>query len=144
MDAAHVWLDDAIGDFKSEVSRAETGNLDPKLSKAEHKDAIGVLHSLKTKAKRGHLKVGFGPEFQARLIRRVSYLIELRPRFSNGHPPPRLFRLYYAEPRTVDGALLPLVLATKPNSGESEEQNKSIDDAKARSRVWSLMNGATS
>lgn len=142
MDAGHIWLDDAVEGYTVEYQNALRGNLDPKLTRAEHKDAMGVLESLRRKASRGHIEVGSGPEFSARIIQSVSFLLELRPKFSRGAPPPRLFRLYYAEPRSIEGVLLPLVLATKENSSRRDEQNASIIDAMARGRTWQLMNGA--
>lgn len=138
---AHVWLNDDVEEHVSEVRSARAGALDSDLTKAQHKDALGALESLKKKAQRGQLEVGDGPEFLARRIRRVGYLLELRPKFGRGKPPPRLFRLYYAEPKQVAGSLLPLALATKPNSSDDAEQNKSIDSAKGRSRLWALKKG---
>lgn len=104
-------------------------------------DAVGVLESLKRRASRGELEVGYGPEYHVRKMRRVDYVLELRPKFGKGKPPPRLLRLYYAEPKKVDGSLLPLLLATKANSASTAEQNQSLDDAKARSRYWTIKRG---
>lgn len=64
----------------------------------------------------------------------LPYLLELRPALTGR----RLFRLYYAEPKGVEGALLPLALSTKKASSETVEQNASIDDAKMRSRRWTF------
>jgi hypothetical protein len=103
-------------------------------------DALGKLASLKRRAARGQLRVGRTASFPARVLTIVPYLLELRPGLSSGPTQPRVFRLYYAEPKAVDGALLPLVLSTKPASDDNSEQNQSILDAKARSRVWTLYN----
>lgn len=137
----HIWLDDQVAEHADELAAAKSGRLDHLLTRAQHMDAVGVLESLKRKASQGELKVGSGPEYRARRIRRVDYLLELRPKFGKGKPPPRLLRLYYAEPKQVEGSLLPLVLATKENSADTDEQNKSLDDAKVRSRRWTMMRG---
>jgi len=135
----HTWLESDIKEYAVEVAALKRGDLEPKLSKREHLDALGIFQSMKNKAARGQLEVGTRAPADAKVMKRLSYLIELVPRLSRGRRPPRLFRLYYAEPAIVQGALLPLVLSTKPNSDDPDkEQNASIDDAKVRSRVWTL------
>lgn len=138
--ASHTWLDSDVEAFSEEHDQLVQGTLEPRLTRREHLDALGVFTSLRRQAAQGRLKVGTDRTFRARtLSERGPYLIELRPQLSAGSPPPRLFRLYYAEPAAIDGALLPLVLRTKPSGGDPlQEQNDAIDDAKARSRAWAL------
>lgn len=137
----HVWLNDEVVEHASEFQSAKIGELDRSLTRAQHVDAVGVLESLKRRASQGELEVGDGPAYRVRKMHRVDYVLELRPKFGKGKPPPRLLRLYYAEPKQVDGSLLPLVLATKENSANTAEQNQSLDDAKARSRYWTITRG---
>lgn len=138
--ASHAWLDSEVAEFAEEYNGLLQGNLEPRLSRREHLDALGVFTSLRRQAAQGKLRVGPDRTFRARtLSNRGPYLIELRPKLSAGTPPPRLFRLYYAEPAVIDGALLPLVLRTKPTGGDPDkEQDAAIDDANARSRSWAL------
>lgn len=136
----HQWLDDDVPEFASEFQQLKDGTLNPKLKKREQLDALGVLETLRGSAARGKLPVGPTEEFLSRTITTVGYLLELRPRFGKGRPPKRLVRLYYAEPASVDSALLPLVLSTKPSGPDvGHEQQKSIVDAQTRSRTWTLM-----
>jgi len=138
--ATHHWLDHDIEAFAKEHDDLAQGKLEPRLSRREHLDALGVFASLRRRAAQGKLAVGPDRTYRARtLSSRGPWVIELRPQLSGGSPPPRLFRLYYAEPLAVDGALLPLVLKTKPNGGDPDrEQDEAIDDAKARGRAWAL------
>lgn len=131
------WLDNDVPEHVAEYMQLTTGNLDPRLTKAQHKDALGILSSLKGRAARGQLPIGNDSDSPAKVMKRVGYVIELRPKLSRGPTPPRLFRLYYAEPEVVRNALLPLVLSTKPNDDDPDgEQNQSIDAAATRSIRW--------
>lgn len=135
----HSWLDTDVPEYMTEERNLRSGNLEPRLNRQQHLDALGVFQSLKRRAAKGQLPIGTTPDSPAKVMQSLSYLIELRPKLSMGARPPRLFRLYYAEPANVQDALLPLVLSTKPNGPDlQQEQNASIDDAKARSRVWEL------
>lgn len=137
--AANVWLDDDVEKFKAEFDAMHRGELDRTLSRPQHLDAIGVLRSLRRKAERGQLRVGDDNTFPARRLKRVDFLLELRPALGTGNPAPRLFRLYYAEPNTVPDALLPLAVATKPRGKDvDEEQDDAIDEAEARSKTWTF------
>ena len=141
----HSWLDTDVADYVTEEQALRAGNLSPKLTRQQHLDALAVFTSLKGRAARGQLPIGDDKVSPAKIMRRVAYVIELRPLLSKkGARPPRLFRLYYAEPASVQDALLPLVLSTKPDGGDPNgEQNASIDDAQARSRVWELYKQAS-
>lgn len=137
--AENVWLDDEVAKFKMELDSMERGELDRSLSRPQHLDAIGAFRSLRRKAARGQLEVGDNNSYPARRIKRVDYLLELRPALGTGTPPPRLFRLYYAEPNSVPDALLPLAVATKPRGKDvDEEQDEAIDEAEARSKSWTF------
>jgi len=136
----HSWLDKDVPEYAAEERDLVAGRLEPKLNRQQHLDALGIFRSLKGRAAKGQLPIGDNRNSPAKVMTSLWYLIELRPLLSKGLRPPRLFRLYYAEPATVQGALLPLVLSTKPNGPDPlGEQNASIEDAKARSRVWELM-----
>lgn len=137
--ASNRWLDSDVPEFKSEWSQLLEGTLDRTLTRPQHKDAIGTIRSLRKKAARGKLRVGDDRTFPARRLNKLAYLLELRPALGTGTPPPRLFRLYYAEPASVADGLLPLVVATKPRDRDVDnEVDGSIDDAKTRSRTWAL------
>lgn len=131
---AHVWLDSEVPQYEAEFAALEAGELDVELKRRHHLDALAQVRSLRNRAAKGQLRVGRNETFPARVIQIVPYLLELRPA-ATAH---RVFRLYYAEPETVDGALLPLVLSTKQGSSETFEQNRSIQEAKVRSRTWAL------
>lgn len=139
--ATHTWLDQDVPEFGREFEQLQNGTLEPRLSKREHLDALGVLQAMRASAAAGRLSVGSTNTFPVRTITTTNYLLELRPRFSRGNPPRRLVRLYYAEPATVDAALLPLAVATKENGPDvAEEQNTAIGEATVRSRSWQLLN----
>ena len=131
---SHEWLDQDVPEYVQEFEELLSGKSHASLSRRHHLDALGQIRSLKRRAGKGQLRVGKDRSFPARVIRIVPYLLELRPALSA----PRVFRLYYAEPKEPDGALLPLVLSTKPASSDNSEQNASIEDAKARSRTWTM------
>ena len=131
---SHQWLENDVPEFTAERARLQAGNLDAKLSRRHHLDAVAQIGSLMKRAAKGQLPVGVDHTFPCRVIRRVPYLLELRPALSS----PRIFRLYYAEPRVIKGSLLPLVLSTKQGSSDNVEQNQSIEEAKVRSRIWTL------
>jgi hypothetical protein len=134
---AHTWLDDEVADFVVEYDALKSGQLDPAVTKRVHLDMLGVVNSMRNKAARGQLEVGADNTFPVRVMSSVYYVLEMRPKLAGGPRPPRLFRLYYAEPAEPEGALLPLVLSTKPNGVDAhQEQNASIAEAKTRSRVW--------
>lgn len=136
-DVLNRWLDNDVPEHYAENMRLHTGDIHPALTKAQHKDALGVLARLKGQAARGQLEIGVESKSAAKIIKRVGYIIELRPRMSRGTVPPRLFRLYFAEPARRARSLLPLKLDTKPSDGDPNgEQNASIDEAAARSDRW--------
>jgi hypothetical protein len=137
-DHQHEWLMTEVDAFVDEYERLQKGELEPRLSRRHHLDAVAQFRSLMGRAAKGQLPVGEDGTMRARRIYRVPYLIELRPAFSGRGSQPRLFRLYYAEPLIVPRSLLPLVLSTKPASDDNAEQNLSIDDAQARSRTWTM------
>jgi hypothetical protein len=137
--ANNVWMDDEVEKFKAELDAMHRGKLDTTLTRPQHLDAIGALRVLRRTAARGQLKVGDDNTYPARRIKRVNYLLELRPALGRGTPPPRLFRLYYAEPNMVPDGLLPLALATKPRGKDiDDEQDDAIDEAEGRSKTWAL------
>lgn len=130
----HTWLTQDVPEYAAEYAALQRGELDHRLDRRHHLDAVGQIASLMRRAARGQLPVGRDSTFPARVITIVPYLLELRPALSGS----RVFRLYYAEPADVDDALLPLALSTKQASSDKVEQNQTIDDAKARSRSWTL------
>lgn len=135
----NVWLDSAVAEHAEEDRRLKSGTLDPRVSRALHRDILGTLTSLKRRAAVGQLLVGHDETFPVRVVKRVTYLLEMRPMWSQGTRAPRHFRLYYVEPAGLEGSLLPLVLSTKPVSGDPKrEQDASIDEAKLRSRHWNF------
>lgn len=139
----HEWLDHAVPEYVMEESELQMGLLDPIPTMQQHLDALGQFDSLKRRAANGQLRVGTVSPTPAKVMKRVPYVIELIPLLTGRGPRPRLFRLYYAEPASVQGALLPLVLSTKPNSDDPDgEQDKSIDEAGHRSTTWETANSS--
>lgn len=135
----NIWLDKDVNEYVTENAALQSGNLDPKMTKRQHLDALGIFNSLIKSAERGQLEVGYDNRVNARIMTTVAYVIELKPKMTLGPRPPRLFRLYYSEPASIEAALLPLVLSTKPNGSDpAQEQNASVQDAMARSRTWTL------
>ena len=135
---SHEWLDTDVPEFAAEHAALQRGDLDQRLKRSEHLDAVAAIQSLMKRAAKGQLAVGRDGTFSARVIVRVPYLLELRPALTGRGTQSRVFRLNYAEPAARDNVLLPLVLSTKPASSDNVEQNQAIDDARARSRVWTL------
>lgn len=131
----NVWLDGDVPEYVQESSALQQGNLDTRVSRRFHLDTVAQLGSLMGRAAKGQLPVGRDNTFPARVMTILPYLLELRPALTKAS---RVFRLYYAEPVAVENGLLPLVLSSKPASSDNVEQNRSIEDAKARSRTWVL------
>lgn len=136
--ANHAWLDKDVPQYVQEEQDLVGNVLHPGLTRRQHRDALSQLRMLKKRAASGQLRIGHDASYPARHLARCPYIIELRPKLQGGAT--RVVRLYYAEPDNVESMLLPLVLDTKPTGGNgSGVQNASIDEAKNRSRVWTLL-----
>lgn len=133
----------SIESLRTEMSRIHANNLDPKLTAAEHLDYWHQLKALIAKAEQGRVVISEGPGADAKVLHGM--ILELRPFLVSDRPAfgriPRILRLYYGEPATVEHCLLGLHLDTKEaNQSGLAEQNGAIEEAKTRAHDWACAN----
>lgn len=132
----NIW-DFSIDAVRDEMEALFSGQLHPKMSKAEQEEYFQQLRELIHDAQIG--RVRFASPETGKVIRNL--ILELKPALEQTRPAfnrqPYLLRLYFGEPKGHDRKLLGLKLAAKaPREVGLAEQDQHIDQALVRATEW--------
>jgi len=130
----------SISDYRDEMAKLYRNELDPSLSDSEHADYFAQLRDLDELAAQGILTFA-GKQPPVKVMESVHWVLELRPTLDDEgeafSEPPRLLRMYFAEPREEPDMLLALHLATKANGADvNREQTASVRESARRADSW--------
>lgn len=119
------------------MSALHAGDLDPKMTPAEHAEYMTQVMELMRDAKRGVIDLTEGGS--GKVIREI--ILELKPRLEQVRPAfgrePYLLRVYFGEPELHHRKLLALKLAAKaPRAAGLAAQTQHINEAISRAREW--------